>query len=394
MTKPPRKASTIVTHGGRHPRAYGGVVNTPVVRASTVLFPTVEAQTKGHQRRLEPGHLYYGRMGTPTTFGLEEAVAELEGGHAAVTVSSGLAAVATALMAFAGSGDHILVTDSVYGPVRGVCDRLLARFGVETTYYDPLIGAGISALIRPNTRAVYLESPGSLTFEVQDVPAIAAAATAAGIAVVLDNTWATPLYFHPFDHGVTVSVHAATKYIGGHSDLMLGLLVCDEASYQGVRVTALLCGNCGSPDDAYLAARGLRTLDVRLARHQESAQRIARWLDGRPEVAKVLCPALPSCPGHDLWHRDFTGCSGLFSIVLKDVPERAVAAMLDGFELFGLGFSWGGFESLVAYEGVPVRTAKPWRAEGPLVRFHVGLEDTDDLIADLERGLERLVRAS
>jgi cystathionine beta-lyase len=394
MAKRPRETSTILTHGGRHPRDFGGVVNTPVVRASTILYPSLAAQIEAHAHRLQPGHLYYGRMGTPTTFGLEEAMAELEGGHGAVTVSSGLAAVSVALMSFAGAGDHVLVTDSVYGPVRSLCDRLLTRFGVETTYYDPLIGAGIEAMIRPNTRAIYLESPGSLTFEVQDVPAIARVGRAARVAVLLDNTWATPLNFRPFDHGVDVSLHAATKYIGGHSDLMLGLLVCDEASYHPVRTTALLIGTCGGPDDAYLAARGLRTLGVRMARHQESALAIARWLETRPEVARVLCPALPGCPGHDLWRRDFRGCSGLFSIVLRPVSEHAVAAMLDGYDLFGLGFSWGGFESLAVYEGAPPRTVTTWQAEGPLVRFHIGLEDPADLIADLERGFARLAEAA
>src|SRR3546814_820552 len=287
------------------------------------------------------------------------------------------------------------MVDSVYGPVRKFCDTLLARFGVETTYYPPEIGAEIAALIRRNTRIVYLESPGSLTFEIQDVPAISAAAHAAAAVVVMDNTWATPLFFKPFDHGVDISLHAATKYIGGHSDLMLGLVVSKEAHFRALKGTAHGLGFAAAPDDCYLALRGLRTLSVRLARHQETGLALARWLQARPEVAAVLHPALPGAPGHDIWRRDFTGASGLFGIALHPASKAAVAAMVDGMELFAMGFSWGGYESLI----LPVhpetsRSATRWGAPGPVLRIHAGLEDPADLIADLTRGFERLNAAA
>ena len=383
------KPDTLLAHVGRDPEANSGIINPPVYHASTVLFPTLEALEASDRNPFEI--VNYGRVGTPTSHAFEAAVAAVEGGYRAVTAASGLAAIATALTAFTKAGDHILVTDSAYGPTRRVCNDILARYGVEVEYYDPRIGAGIAALIRPNTSVVYLESPGSLTFEVQDVPAIAKAAKAAGATVILDNTWATPLFFKPFDHGVDVSVHAATKYIVGHADAMLGMMVCTESSWPTVKKNAVRFGTCAGPDDMYLGLRGLRTLSVRLKRHQESALVLADWLATRPEVARVLHPARPGDAGYALWARDFTGASGLFAAEFKAVPKAALAAMLDGMELFGMGYSWGGFESLILpVHPAGVRTATKWQAEGPLIRFHAGLEDVDDLIKDLDRGFARL----
>ena len=388
------KKDTLLAHAGRDPEANYGIINPPVYHASTVVFPTLAALEESEKDPFTG--VTYGRFGTPTTFALEEAVAALEGGYRAIAVPSGLAAIAASLIAFAGAGDHVLVADNVYGPTRQrVCDLILARMGVEVTYYDPLVGADIARLMRDNTRVVFLESPGSLTFELQDVPAIAAAAKARGAVVVMDNTWATPLYFKPLAHGVDISIQAATKYIVGHADAMLGVITTTEEHFQTVKTMAHALGHAAAPDDCYLALRGLRTLAVRLARHQETGLALARWFEGRPEVARVLHPALPDDPGHSLWKRDFTGACGLFSIVLKDFPKSAVAAMLDGLELFAMGFSWGGYESLIllVYPET-VRSAVPWTASGPTLRLHAGLEDVQDLIADLERGLERLAAAA
>ena len=311
-----------------------------------------------------------------------------------MTLPTGLAAINVALMSFLDSGDHILVSDSVYEPVRTLCDRQLSRFGITATYYDPLIGAGIAALIRPNTRIVYLESPGSLTFEVQDVPAIAAAAHAAGALVVLDNTWATPLFQKPLRLGADIVIHAATKYIVGHSDAMLGIVVADERRWRQMKACGHGMGFAAAPDDCYLALRGLRTLDVRLRRHEANGLAVARWLAGRPEVARLLYPALPDDPGHALWRRDFIGASGLFGVVLKPCPPAALTAMLDGMKLFAMGFSWGGYESLILpVKPARYRTATPWTEAGPTLRLHVGLEGVPDLIADLEAGFARLVAA-
>lgn len=383
------KPDTLLAHAGRDPQANSGIINPPVYHASTVLFPTLEALEASDRNPFEI--VNYGRVGTPTSHAFEEAVAAIEGGWRAVTAASGLAAIATALTAFTKAGDHILVTDSAYGPTRRVCNDILARYGVETEYYDPLIGAGIAGLIRPDTSVVFLESPGSLTFEMQDVPAIAKAAKAAGATVILDNTWATPLFFKPFEHGVDVSVHAATKYIVGHADAMLGMMVCNEASWHTIKKNAVRFGTCAGPDDMYLGLRGLRTLSVRLKRHQESALALADWLAARPEVARVLHPARPGDAGYALWTRDFFGASGLFAAEFQPVPKKALAAMLDGMELFGMGYSWGGFESLILpVHPVGVRTATKWQAAGPLIRLHAGLEDVDDLIKDLDRGFTRL----
>ena len=393
--KPEHKMETRLTRLGRDPERQHHVVNPPVYHASTLAFHTVAEFEAAIGSKFDKGTLYYGRYGTPTTFALEDAVAALEGSYGSIALPSGLAAVSCALLAFAGTGDHILMPDSVYDPARHVCDHLLKRLGVETTYYDPLIGAGIADLIRPNTRLVYVESPGSFSFEIQDVPAIAEAAHKAGLVVLCDNTWATPLYFNPIDHGVDIVIHSGTKYIVGHADAMLGLVVTGEAHYETLRRTAYQLGYAAAPDDVYLALRGLRTLSVRMARHQENGLKLANWFKARPEVARVLHPALPDDPGHALWKRDFTGTSGLFGVLLKPCSGEAVAAMLDNLELFHMGVSWGGYDSLVRPTDLTsIRTATAWDEPGPLLRFHIGLEHPDDLIADLDVGFERLNRAA
>lgn len=383
------KPDTTLVHAGRNPHANHGIVNPPVYHCSTVLFPTVQALEDADKRPYDG--VRYGRAGTPTSFAFEDSVAALEGGHRAVSMGSGLSAITTVLTAFTKAGDHVLVTDSVYGPTRRFCTDVLGAYGVETEFYDPLIGGGIGRLLRPNTTVVYLESPGSLTFEVQDVPAIAAVAKAAGATVLMDNTWATPLFFRPFDHGVDVSIHAATKYLVGHADAMMGVAVCTEECFVPVKRTANILGACAGPDDLYLALRGMRTLSVRLKRHQESALILADWLAARPEVARVLHPGRPGDPGHALWKRDFLGASGLFAALLHPVPKPALTAMLDHMELFGMGYSWGGFESLILpTKPGHARTATRWDESGPLIRLHAGLEDPDDLIRDLERGFDRM----
>jgi cystathionine beta-lyase len=381
-----QKEGTRLAHAGRAPARHHGFVNMPIYRGSTVLFPTVEALEANTQ------DFTYGRLGTPTVKALEEAIAELEGGHRTLLTPSGLSAIATSLLAFVSAGDEFLIADTVYRPTRRFCDNVLKRLGVTTIYYDPLIGEGISRLITKKARLVFAESPGSQTFEVQDIPAIAEAAHAAGAVMILDNTWATPIYFKPFAHGVDVSIQAATKYIVGHADAMLGAITATEQVFPAVAKTHEDLGLCPGPEDAYLGLRGLRSLGVRLERHQKSAFELARWLAARPEVSRVLHPGLPGDPGHDVWTRDFTGASGLFSVVLKPVSHEAVAAMLDGLSLFGMGYSWGGFESLILpFDPRAYRTATTWEAEGPALRLHVGLEDLDDLKADLEAGFARLV---
>jgi cystathionine beta-lyase len=385
------KDDTKLVVEGRDSQRYSGVVNPPVFRASTILYPNVEAFEAPRQVR----GVYYGRGGTPTTFALEDAIAALEGAHGAVVTGSGKTAVAQTLMAFLKAGDHLLMVDCAYAPTRQLCDRVLSRFGVETTYYDPLIGPGIEALVRANTRVVFLESPGSLTFEVQDVPAIAEVARGRGALTVIDNTWATPLYFKPLEHGVDISIHAGTKYICGHSDTMLGVASTGEALYEQLRHGMQDLGAFISPDDCYQGLKGLRTLAVRLERHQASALRLATWLQTRPEVERVLYPALPDDPGHALWRRDFRGACGLFGILLKPCAKKAWTAMVDGLELFGLGASWGGYESLIMpNQPERYRTATAWDAALPSLRLHVGLEDPDDLIADLDAGFARLNRVS
>jgi len=383
------KQDTVITHAGRHPDKHFGVVNTPVFHASTILNPTVADYKKPKGRR-DPR---YGRRGTPTTFTLEDAVSELEGAYGATVMPSGLAAVTVAVQSFLKTGDHMLMVDCVYAPARRLATAMLPRYGIETTFFDPAIGAGIAELIRDNTKVVYLESPGSQTFDMQDVPAIAEAAHARGAKVLIDNTWATPLFFKPFEHGVDVSIHAATKYIVGHSDVMMGIVTTTEECFDTVRNFSEMCGICAGPDDVYLTTRGLRTMGVRLRQHQETALAMARWLQTRPEVSRVLYPALPEDPGHEIWKRDYTGASGLFGVVLKPASDEAVARMLDGLELYGMGASWGGYESLILPADPSAnRTATKWASEGPLLRIHAGLEDIDDLIEDLGAGLDRLGR--
>jgi cystathionine beta-lyase len=360
-----------------------GIVNPAVYHASTILYPTVQAL---HERS-QP--YVYGRRGTPTSRAVETSIAAIEGGYDCKVCSSGLAAIVTALLAFLKSGEHLLMVDSVYGPARHFCDGLLKDLGVETTYYDPLIGAGIAELIRPNTRVIYCESPGSQTMEVQDVPVIAAAAHKAGALCFFDNTWSGGFYFNAFAQGCDVSIQAATKYLVGHSDAMMGSVVCSKEIWPRFKEAYESMGQFAGPDDMYLTLRGLRTLDVRLERHMRNATEVATWLATRLEVETVLYPALPRSPGHGLWKRDFTGASGLFSVVLKPVSDAAVTAMLDGLQLFGMGYSWGGYESLVV-PFKPHRTATTWAAKGPALRFHIGLEAPSDLIADLESGFARL----
>lgn len=394
MAKPPKqplKPDTKLITAGRDPQSHHGFVNPPVYHGSTVLYPSAADQV-AHRARYQ-----YGRRGTPTTEALETALAEIEGDKCAGVslLPSGLCAISTALMSVAGAGDHILVTDSVYRPTRVFCDGVFKRMGVETTYYDPLIGADIANLIRPNTRAVFVETPGSQSFEMQDLPAIAKAAHDKGAVVLADNTWATPMFYKPLDLGADLSIQACTKYIGGHSDIMFGSVSANQATVTALKDTARTLGLCVGPDDVYLALRGLRTLGVRLERHYRSGLHVARWLQERPEVQRVLHPALSEHPGHAIWQRDFAGASGLFSIVLKPVSEKAVYAFMDELTLFGMGFSWGGFESLVIlFDCSSYRTATSWSPGGPTLRFHIGLEDPDDLTADLARGFEALAAAA
>ena len=381
--KNPTRPDTRLVTAGRDTQGQHGFVNPAVYHASTVLYPTAEDQV-AHRARYQ-----YGRRGTPTSEALEAALGELEGENCAgvALLPSGLAAITTALLSVADSGYHILVTDSIYRPTRVFCDGMFKRLGVTTTYYDPLIGKGIAGLFKPNTKAVFVEAPGSQSFEMQDIPAIAEVAHAKGAVVLMDNTWATPLYFRALDKGVDLSIQAGTKYIGGHSDIMFGCVAANKAALTSLKNTVNALGLCVGPDDIFLALRGLRTLGVRLARHNEAALRVARWLEQRPEVARVLHPGLPSDPGHAIWKRDFTGACGLFSIVLKPASQQAVYAFMNALALFGMGFSWGGFESLViVFDCSEYRTATKWAPGGPTLRFHIGLEDTDDLIADLEQG--------
>lgn len=382
---------TRIVLGGRDPRGNYGFVNPPVFHASTVLYPTA-GDLLAHRARYQ-----YGRRGTPTTEALEQAIRDIEGSLCAgvALLPSGLAAISTTLLALLNSGDHVLVTDSVYRPTRVFCDSMLVRHGVEVTYYDPLAGADIARLMRPETKAVFVEAPGSQSFEMQDIPAIAAVAHDRGAVVLMDNTWATPLYFRAFKKGVDVSIQAATKYIGGHSDVMLGTVSAAAACWPRIRGAVHAMGLCVGPDDIYLGLRGLRTLAVRLARHQRAGLDVARWLAQRPEVLRVLHPALETDPGHAIWRRDFSGASGLFSVVLRPVPSSAVEAFLDSLSLFGMGYSWGGYESLIIpFDCSGYRTATRWEPGGPALRLHVGLEDVGDLIGDLERGFAALAKAA
>ncbi len=386
----PLAPETEVVHLGRDPAKHLGAVNTPVYRASTIVFPTL-ADLEASAAGTHPG-IGYGLHGLPTVTDLQAAVAALEGGTRGFAVPSGLAATTLPLLALAKAGDRVLITDSVYGPTRRFAMNTLVRYGVEVAFYDPLAGASIEEAMTPNTRVVFVESPGSLSFDVQDVPAIAKVAHRHGAVVVMDNSWATPLGFRAFDHGVDVSVHAATKYIGGHSDVLLGVIVCNDATAGAMHRIWTDMGMAVSTDDAFLGLRGLRTLATRLARHQASALRVASWLRTREGVREVLYPALPGARGHDLWKRDFRLATGLFTIALDSVPaHERLAAMLDRMRLFRMGWSWGGYESLVIpTDPNRLRTVSRIDLGGPCLRLHVGLEDPDDLIADLDEGFRRL----
>ena len=377
---------TILAHAGRSPADHSGAVNTPVYRASTILFPNLAALEAKEGARLR-----YGRRGTPTTHALEDALCDLEKADRALVAPSGVNAISIILMSFAEPGSHILMSDSSYGPARKFCAQFLQKFGVETTYYDPAIGTDIAALIRPTTRLIWMESPGSQTFEVQDIEAITSVARKLGVATVMDNTWSGGYFCQPLTQGVDISVQAGTKYISGHSDLMLGTIACTDAHYDRLRETYLRFGVCVGGDDAFLALRGLRTLAVRMAQHYRSGLEVARWLQQQPEVLRVMHPALPGDPGHDRWQRHFTGASGLFGFVMQQPEHEALRRMFDGFTLFGMGSSWGGFESLLVPSNPSVyRTATEWQPGGQTVRIHVGLEDPADLIAELRRGFDRL----
>ncbi|MFV2093467.1 MAG: cystathionine beta-lyase, partial [Hyphomicrobiales bacterium] len=380
--------ATLAVTSGRVPGDYHGFVNPPVYHGSTILFATAQAYRK------QDAPYTYGRSGGPTHTALETAVAALEGGYRTRLAPSGKAAVFLAMLGFLKCGDHVLVADTVYRPTRMIADTLLARIGVETTYFNPRLGAQIAALMRPNTAVVFAESPGSQTFEVMDMPAISAAAHDHGALVMFDNTWASPLYFKPFEHGVDISIQAGTKYIGGHSDLMLGTVTTTQDCWQRLDAAYLDTGTSVGPDDVYLAQRGLRTIEVRLARQMQSGIAIAGWLENRPEVAQVLYPALESHRDHALWQRDFLGASSLFSIVLKPIGEPAVDAFLDTLKLFGMGDSWGGYESLVVpFNPRRYRSATTWDAPGPALRFHIGLETAEDLQDDLARGFAAMTAA-
>ena len=379
----PQKAETTLVTAGRDTRAQKGFVNPPVVHGSTVLYPTADDL---HAHR---GEFQYGRRGTPTTKALQQALMALEGPQCAGVglAPSGLSAITTTLLAVLKAGDHLLVCDNAYRPTRNFCNGLLARYGVEASYFDPLVGAGIAGSFKPNTKAVLVEAPGSQSFEMPDIPAIATVAHGRGALVIDDNTWATPLYHRSLEQGVDISMQAATKYIGGHSDIMFGTISANARAWPQIAEGIQLLGVCAGPDDVYLALRGTRTLSVRLAQHHRSGLEMARWLAARPEVQRVLHPALESDPGHAIWKRDFTGASGLFSIVLQPKPQKAVDAMLDSLKLFGMGFSWGGFESLaIPFDCSAYRTATKWAPGGPTLRLHIGLENVEDLKADLDRG--------
>ena len=388
------KSETQLIQAGRSHTYAPQQVNPTVARASTILFESV-AQMDAAARDKFRSVPYYGRNGTSTTFAFAEAMAELDNAEGCYVYPCGTAAITGSLLAFLNSGDHLLVVDSVYEPTRHFCNNTLTRLGIETTYYDPLIGAGIEQLVRDNTRVIFLESPGSLSMEVQDVPAIVKVAKAKGITTIIDNTYATPWNFKPLDFGVDISVQSATKYINGHSDVMLGIAAANQTHWPALQQRSHEMAFCASPDDIYTALRGSRTLAIRLREHASRALRIAEWLQSRSEIDHVRHPAFSSCPGHEFYQRDFSGGNGLFSFVLKGGDKPALTEMLDGMRHFKMGFSWGGFESLIL--GVTdlqsKRSATNWQYSGPLVRLHIGLEDPDDLIDDLADGLDRFIRA-
>ncbi|MGF1727122.1 cystathionine beta-lyase [Photobacterium nomapromontoriensis] len=382
---------TKIVTAGRSRKWTQSLVNPPVSRASTIVFDSVAEMKQATQNRTNQG-LFYGRRGTNTHFAFQDAMVELEGGVGCALYPCGTAAITNAILSFVKAGDHILMVDGAYEPTREFCDKILLKMGVKTTYYDPLIGEGIRELIRPNTTVLFLESPCSITMEVQDVPTLARIAHEHDLVVMLDNTWASPINFQPFDHGVDISIQAATKYIVGHSDVMLGTAVANTRCWDQLRESSYLMGQCTSPDDVYLAMRGLRTLGVRMKQHQENSIKIAQWLAEREEVDHVRHPAFESCEGHEFYLRDFKGCNGLFSVVLNRGNTAALTALLDGMSHFSMGYSWGGFESLIlANENINnLRTVAKKDFAGPMLRLHIGLENADDLIADLERGFDRL----
>ena len=384
MTDRPKANATRLVEGGRRKEWRRRLVNPPVERASTILFDSV-ADLEGSRPGL--GEYRYGLQGTATHWALSEALTELEPGAGGTALySSGLAAITASLMTALGAGDELLVTDSVYGPTRKFCDTILKRFGVTSRYYDPMVGGGIAELIGPATRVILLESPGSHTMEIQDVPGICAVARERRVTTILDNTWATPLLFPAIAAGVDITILAATKYVGGHADVMIGTATATPELYPRLERTSWDLGHALSPDDAWLGSRGLRTMGVRLKQHEAAALKVAQWLKQQPQVGAVLHPALPDCPGHELWKRDFKGSSGLFSFELRGADDAARAAFVESLGLFGIGYSWGGYESL-ALPVDPVRTASTPPAPN-LVRLHIGLEDSDDLIADLAAALE------
>ncbi len=390
MSDKNHKRDTRIVSAGRDSKWTKGVINPPVFRASTIVFDTMDQMRQASAGKAD-GEMFYGRRGTPTHFAFQSAIAELEGGVGTALYPSGAAAISGALLSFLKSGDHLLMVDSVYEPTRDLCEQVLAGFGVETTYYDPLIGEGIRELIRPNTRVLFLESPGSITMEVQDVPTLCRIAHEHDLITMLDNTWASPINCRPFEMGVDISIQAATKYIVGHSDVMMGTATANEKHWRQLQEHSYLMGQCTSPDDVFLAARGLRTLGVRLAQHEKNALTIAHWLASRPEVDHIRHPAFETCPGHEFFKRDFSGSNGLFSFVLKQGNLKATTAFVEQMAHFKMGFSWGGYESLIlAVNGIDkIRSATDWDSGKPLIRLHIGLEDPEDLIADLEAGFER-----
>lgn len=385
------KQTKFVT-AGRDKKWTNGVVNPPVQRASTVVFDTVAEKHHAMVNRANKT-LFYGRRGTHTHFAFQDAMVEIEGGAGCALFPCGTAAISNAILSFVETGDHILMVDTCYEPTRDFCNTIMKKMGVSTTYFDPMIGEEIESLIQPNTKLLFLESPGSITMEVQDVPTLAEIAHKHDIIVMLDNTWSAGVHFSPFEHGVDISIQAATKYIVGHSDVMLGTAVANEKHWDQLREQSYLMGQCVSPDDAYLGLRGIRTLDVRLKQHAQNSLKVAEWLANRPEVDHVRHPALDTCPGHEFFARDFTGGNGLFSFVLKTSYPRATTALLDGMTHFSMGYSWGGFESLILANEPKsfnsLRTVANPNFTGTLIRVHIGLEDVDDLLADLEAGFQR-----
>jgi len=376
---------TKLVYAGRDPSEQFGFVNTPIYRGSTVLAPTMEELLSRSNR------FVYGTLGTPTSEALENAWSAISGAEGTVCAPSGLAAVTVALLSCLKSGDHVLITDSVYRPTREFAEGFLKRYGIEVTYFDPMIGDKIESLIKPNTTAIFTEAPGSQTFEIQDIPALSKIAKRHGATLLMDNTWATPFFFPPHEMGVDLAIEAGTKYLSGHSDLLLGMVSANERSWKALRSTYLQLGLCAGPEDMFLALRGMRSMLLRLKEQEKAALDMAHWLKARPEVEKVLHPAFPDCPGHDIWKRDFKGSSGLFSIILKPASQKAVAAMLDDLLLFGMGYSWGGYESLIIpFDPRPYRSATQWNEKGPALRIQIGLEDVEDLKKDLEAGFARL----